>query len=141
VAVDANGNLFVADWYNLRIRKIAADTGVISTVAGNGTNGLSGDGGPATEATLGYPTGMTLDALGNLFIVDWGNNRIRRVAATTGVITTVAGTGRLEFSGDNGPATAAGLCNPDGAAVDSNANLFIADTRHNRVRIVRGPLP
>jgi sugar lactone lactonase YvrE len=134
VAVDAAGNLFIADTYNNRIREVSA-SGVITTVAGTGTSGYSGDGGPATSAQLAHPSGVAVDGAGNLFIVDTDNHRIRKVS-TLGVITTVAGNGSLGYSGDNGPATSANLYFPSGVAVDGAGNLFIADTYTNRIREV-----
>jgi sugar lactone lactonase YvrE len=136
VAVDAPGNLFIADAGNKRIRRVAATTGIVTTVAGNGTAGFSGDGGPATGAALNAPFGMVVDASGNLFIADQGNQRVRRVAAATGIITTVAGNGREDFSGDGGAATNAGLRNPSGLAFDASGNLLIADTFNQRIRRV-----
>ena len=133
IAVDAFGDLFIADTGNNRVRKVSA-TGVISTVAGNGTKGFSGDGGPATSASLDQPTGVAVDASGNLLVADGGNNRIRKVSAT-GVITTVAG-GGAGAPGDGGPATAASLDQPGGIAVDASGDLFIADTSDNRIREV-----
>jgi uncharacterized protein (TIGR03437 family) len=132
VAVDAAGNLYIADAGNNRIRKVS--NGVITTVAGNGTQGSGGDGGPATSAQLYYPWGVAVDSAGNLYIADRGNNRIRKVS--NGVITTVAGTGTYGFSGDNGPATSAQLYDPQGVAVDSAGNLYIADTGNSHVRRV-----
>src|SRR5439155_1734201 len=136
VALDAAGNLFSADWDNARIRRVDAGTGTITTVAGTGTYGFSGDGGPATAAELGAPTGVALDAAGNLFIADWGNARIRRVDAATATITTVAGTGTHGFSGDGGPATVAELYLPSGVVLDGAGNLFIADLGNARIRRV-----
>ena len=136
LAVDSAGNLFIADTGNQRVRRVDAITGVITTVAGTGTRGFSGDGGPATHAQLDTPVGVAVDAAGNLFIADDTNNRIRKVDVTTGVITTVAGTGTGGFSGDGGPATGAQLAAPIGVAVDAAGNLFIADTGNQRVRRV-----
>lgn len=99
IAVDVNGNIYVADESNQRIRKITASTGDISTVAGNGTAGYSGDGGAATSAELDYPIAVALDLLGNLYIADQGNSVIRKVTVATGVISTVAGNGTLGYSG------------------------------------------
>ncbi len=127
VAVDATGNLFIADTYNERIRKVGTN-GIIITVAGNGTEGYSGDGGAATNAELPYPAGVAVDATGNLFIADSGNNRIRKVG-TNGIITTVAGNGHAGYSGDGGAATNAELNYPAGVAVDATGNLFIADRK------------
>jgi uncharacterized repeat protein (TIGR01451 family) len=132
VAVDGTGNLFIADFGNHRIRKITS-AGIISTVAGDGIPGFSGDGGPATSARLSYPYGVAVDGTGNLFIA--ANNRIRKVTAT-GTISTVAGDGTPGFSGDGGPATFARLSDPRAVAADRNGNLFIADTNNNRIRMV-----
>ena len=138
IAVDQQGNIFIADSQNHRIRKI--DTrGIITTVAGNGERGYSGDGGPAVEASLWKPEGVAVDAFGNLYIADEANDRIRRVDASTGIITTVAGRGRgspAEDVGDGMPASEALLYSPTSVAVDSEGNLFIADSGHNRVRRV-----
>src|ERR1035437_8178345 len=138
VAADAAGNLFIADTFNNRIRKVSAN-GIITTVAGTGARGFGGDGGPATAAQLNYPQGVAVDAAGSLFIADTGNMLIRRVSAN-GILTTVAGiaaaTGAQGFSGDGGPATAAQLNNPKGLAVDAFGNLFIADTGNQRIRQV-----
>jgi uncharacterized protein (TIGR03437 family) len=136
VAVDPAGNLYVADYVNNRIRRIS--NGVITTVAGNGAQGYSGDNGPATAAQLNDPYGVTVDAAGNLYISDSFNERIRKVS--NGVITTMAGSGLTGpsggggFGGDDGPATSARLNSPDGIAVDPSGNLYIADTLNNRVR-------
>jgi sugar lactone lactonase YvrE len=132
VAVDSAGNLYIADTSNQRIRKVSG--GTITTIAGNGIFGFSGDGGPATSASLGTPMGVAVDAAGNLYIADTGNARIRKVSG--GTITTVAGNGVLGFSGDGGPATSASLSEPNGVAVDSAANLYIADPVGQRVRQV-----
>lgn len=134
VAVDASGNLFIADSSNNRIRKVSS-SGIITTVAGNGTAGFSGDGGPATAAELSLPLSVAVDASGNIFIADRGNNRIRMVSAS-GTITTVAGSGNYGFYGDGGPATAAWLYGASGVAVDAFGNLFIADAGNNRIREV-----
>ena len=134
VAVDASGNLFIADTFNYRVRMVSTG-GMITTVAGNGTKGYSGDGGPATAAALNDPTGVAVDASGNIFIADYLNNRIRKVSAS-GIITTVAGNGTEGFSGDGGPAAAAALNNPGGVAVDASGDILIADTYNNRIRKV-----
>jgi sugar lactone lactonase YvrE len=136
VALDASGSLYIADSYNNRIRKVAAGSGIISTVAGNGTAGFLGDGGPATTAGLASPRGVALDPSGNLYITDSGNRRIREVAAGSGIISTVAGNGTGEFSGDGGPATAAGLFSVTSPALDASGNLYIADTYNYRIRKV-----
>ena len=143
VAVDGAGNFYIADGDNHRIRKV--DTaGVISTVAGTGerefrfggfVGGFGGDGGPATEARLWFPSGVAVDGAGHLYIADLGNDRIRKVDSA-GVITTVAGTGEFGSGGDGGPATEARLFSPSGVAVDGAGNLFIADARNDRIRKV-----
>src|SRR5207247_4933002 len=116
VTVDNNGNLLIADTSNHRIRKIGPD-GIITTVAGNGTRILSSDGGPAVLAQLADPSGVVVDAAGNLFIADTNNERVRKVTPD-GMITTVAGNGTQGFSGDGGPAVAAQLAYPNSVAVD-----------------------
>ena len=130
IATDTAGNVYFADTNNQSIREISK--GVITTVAGNGTKGFSGDNGPATSAQLSYPGGVALDAAGNLYITDTANNRIREVSK--GVITTVAGNVAGGFSGDGGPAASAELWNPLGIAVDAAGNLYIADYGNLRVR-------
>jgi sugar lactone lactonase YvrE len=132
VAVDSAGSLYIADFDNNRIRKVS--NGIISTVAGNGESGFSGDNGPATSAQLNYPIGVAVDSAGNLYIADTNNNRIRRVS--NGEITTVAGNGTPGLNGDNGPATIAELYNPFGVAVDAARNIYIADTSNQRIRKV-----
>jgi sugar lactone lactonase YvrE len=136
VAVDNAGNIYIADNENNRIRKVTAETGIITTVAGNGTQGYSGDNGPATSASLFQPDSMVVDSAGNIYIADSENNRIRMVAAGTGIITTVAGNGSFTYSGDNGAATSASLFLPSGVAVDSAGNIYIADFGNNRIREV-----
>ena len=132
LAVDKGGNVYVADNGNYRVRKISSD-GIITTVAGSGTAGFSGDGGPAGSAQLSPVSGLAIDAAGNLLIADFGANRIRRVAAD-GTIATVAGTGDCGLTGDGGAAAMAQICGPTGIAADSAGNLFVADTRNNRIR-------
>ena len=134
VAVDATGNLFIADSGNNRIRKVGIN-GIITAVAGNGTNGYSGDGGAATNAELNDPSGVAVDATGNLLIADFENNVIRKVG-TNGIITTVAGNGTAGYSGDGGAATNAELDNPWDVAVDATGNLFIADVGNDVIREV-----
>ena len=134
VAVDVNGNLYIADSQNNRIRKVPT-SGIISTVAGNGTVNYGGDGGAATAASLSNPVGLALDGTGNLYITDQQNQRIREVS-TAGIITTVAGNGSYGFSGDGGTATGASLANSSGVAVDGSGNFYIADTQNNRIRKV-----
>jgi len=134
VTVDGVGNLYIADTYNQRVRKVLADSGVITTVAGNGASGFSGDGGAATSAELAGPSGTAVDGVGNLYIADSGNNRVREVLASSGVITTVAGNGVFGYAGDGGAATGADLASPAGVTLDGAGNLYIADTYNQRVR-------
>lgn len=136
IAIDAGGDVLFTD--GDRIRKIDVTTGLIDAVAGTGTSGFSGDGGPATGALLVQPSSVAANATGDVFIADTGNQRIRRVDAATGVITTVAGDGAPSFSGDGGSAIAASLLSPQGVAVDGAGNLVIADTENHRVRRVVG---
>jgi sugar lactone lactonase YvrE len=131
VATDTTGNMLIADTWNNRIRKVDTN-GIISTVAGIGTSGSSGDGGAATNASLYWPYAVALDSFGDLFIAEYGNNRVRKVD-TNGVITTVAGGGA---GGDGGMATNALLKRAVGVAVDTAGNLFIADMGNNRIRKV-----
>ena len=135
VALDSSGNIYIADSVNERIRKVTASTGIISTVAGNGTAGYSGDGGLATSAKLFSPGDVAVDSFGNIYIADTENHRIRKVTFSTGVISTIAGNGTSGYSGDGGPATNAELYYPGGVALDSAANVYITDLT-NRVRKV-----
>lgn len=134
LALDAEGNLYIADSGNNRILKVGLD-GTIRTVAGAGTAGFSGDGGPAPKAQFTEPTGVAVDAAGALFIADTGNNRVRRVS-TDGIITTVAGTGAKGFSGDGGTAVKAQLSRPTGVAIGPDGALYIADSGNDRIRKV-----
>jgi hypothetical protein len=135
VFVDSNGNIFIADTANNRIREVTASNGNINTIAGDGTAGYTGDGSAATGAELKGPTGVSLDVKGNIYITDSGNNVIRMVD-TTGTISTVAGNGTAGFSGDNtGPATSAELWSPWGAFVDFLGNLFISDQQNDVIRV------
>jgi uncharacterized protein (TIGR03437 family) len=131
VALDGAGSLYVADSSNRRIRKIA--NGTITTIAGIGVEGFSGDGGPATGAMLGRPVALATDAAGNLYYVDSTQQRIRKIAAN-GIITTLAGNGLNGFAGDGGPALSASMSFPLGIAVDRSLNIYIADAGNNRVR-------
>ena len=117
------GNVLIADWGNNRIRRVDGTTGIITTVAGTGTDGFSGDGGPATNAELDWPHNVSVDDSGNLFIADSLNHRIRRVDGDTGIITTIAGTGTEGFSGDGGLATSAELDFPMDVKVDGSGSL------------------
>ncbi len=132
VALDSAGNIYVADAGNYRVRKIAI-TGAITTVAGNGSPGYSGDGFLAASAQLSTITGVAADAIGNVYIADSGNNRIRKVAST-GIITTVAGNGLAGYSGDGGPAVNAQLSSPSGVASDFSGTLYVGDSNNHRVR-------
>jgi len=136
VAVDSAGNIYIADFWNCRIRKVTASTGYISTVAGDGTCGYNGDNITATSAELYHPNNVAVDSAGNIYIADSGDYRVRKVTASTGKISTVAGDGTYGFSGDNGPATSAELYFPDGLAVDSSGNIYIADYWNDRIRVV-----
>jgi uncharacterized protein (TIGR03437 family) len=132
MAVDSAGNLFFVDSGNQMVRKIS--NGMITSVAGIWSSGFSGDGGPATSAQFSNPMGVALDSAGSLYIADYQNYRIRKV--TNGVITTIAGTGKSEFSGDSGPATSAGLSLPASLVVDASGNVFFSDITANRVRVL-----
>ena len=136
IVSDASGNLYIADWSGLVWR--ISSTGSITKFAGGGPNagaGLVGDGGPATNAILSYPTGVAVDSAGNVYIADTAHDRIRKVSGAT--ITTVAGPGSTNGTlGDGGPATSATLSSPAAIALDATGNLYIADTGHNRIRRV-----
>ena len=136
VAIDATGNTYVADTANHRIRKITP-AGIVSTVAGNGAAGFSGDGAIATAASLNQPVGVAVDSAGNIYIADQLNNRVRKVTPA-GIITTFAGTGTAGAAGDGASATSAQLNSPAGLAIDSAGNLLIADSGNNLVRKVAG---
>jgi sugar lactone lactonase YvrE len=150
VAVDSAGNLYIADTQNHRIRKVTAD-GIISTIAGSSATtsnsgccspsqgGFSGDGGSAVEAQLSYPIDVAVDSAGNVFIADWGNNRIRMVTPH-GIITTVAGDGTTGYSNDDGPASRAALSGPVALAVDGAGNVYVVDGGNNAIRMLR-PVP
>ncbi len=134
VAVDGAGNLYIADTYNHRIRKVSTD-GIISTIAGTGNSGFGGDGGPGTAAMLSYPTGIAVAGDGTLYIADTRNHRVRTLA-TDGTITTVAGTGAAGFNGDGGPAVLARLNSPRDVAVSLEGALYIVDRENRRIRMV-----
>ena len=139
VAVDRAGNLYFADAGNNRVRKLDRTSGVVTTIAGTGVSGFSGDGGSALAARLDGPTGIALDPAGNLYIADGttgGHNRIRKVDAGTSVITTITGNGSQRFSGDGGLATQAQFHSLGGLATDASGNLYIADNYNNRIRMV-----
>ncbi len=134
LAVDSLNNLYLADTHNQRIRKITATTGLITTIAGTGSRGQSGDNTAASTAQLALPHGLTIDPAGNLYLADTANHRIRRIDATTGIITTIAGNGTQGFSGDTGPAIAAHLDSPRSATISPATQLTLADTNNQRVR-------
>jgi hypothetical protein len=134
ITMDASNNLYITDNCNFRIRKVNLSTGVITNVAGNGSNAFSGDGGQATAASLSYPRDVVLDYSGNLYVVDCNNNRIRKCVLSTGIITTIAGTGAAGTTGDGGPATAATITLPPRAVFDGGSNLYIADQTNNKIR-------
>jgi protein gp37 len=136
MTVDSAGDLFIADQDNNVVREVVKDTGDIITVAGNGTDGYTGDKGPATSAELDDPRDLALDSAGDLFIADLKNNVIREVVKATGDIITIAGNGIAGYSGNNGPATSAELNSPRGVAVDSAGNVFFADNPNNVIREV-----
>ena len=134
VAVDSAGNVFIADSGNARIRKVSS-SGIITTVAGNGTQGYAGDGEQATSAELQYPSGIAIDFADNLYIADLGNNRIRKIASN-GIMSTIAGNGVQGYSGDGGSAPNAELNRPNSLSVDSSGNVFVADTHNNVIRLL-----
>ena len=134
VATDRAGNLYIADRYHNRVRRVTP-AGVISTFAGTGEFGSSGDGAAATAARLAYPAGLAIDASNNLYVSEQGSSRIRRISAA-GIISTIAGNGTPGFSGDGGPATEASLNTPAGLAFDAAGNLYIADSANQRIRMV-----
>ena len=134
VAVDRQGNLYIADTMNHRIRRVDVTTGVISTIAGTGQHRCTGDGGPAVAATLNEPAALAVDGRGNLYIADQSNNRVRKVDLNTGIITTVAGTGETGYTGDGMLAIEAGLSGPSGLAIGPDGELYIADTFSGRIR-------
>jgi RHS repeat-associated protein len=135
VAVDADGNLFIADTHNHRVRRVSTD-GIITTVAGTGVYGYSGDGAPATEAQLNWPRSVAVDADGNLFIADTSNHRVRRVSAD-GLIITVAGNGQSGTGADGVPATESHLTHPRYVAVDAYGSLYIGESPLNYRRVRR----
>jgi DNA-binding beta-propeller fold protein YncE len=136
VALDQQGHLYFSEADNHCVRRVEGHSGIITTVAGTGQAGYSGDGGPATQAQLNSPYGIALDAANNLYIVDRLNACIRLVEAATGIIRTIAGTGQAGYSGDGGPALQAQMQEPNDIVLDGKGRAFIADVRDHRVRVV-----
>jgi uncharacterized protein (TIGR03437 family) len=138
VAVDAAGDVYIADTGNGRVLEVTPVGSITktTTVAGTGVNGYSGDGGPAASAQLNNPYGVALDAAGNIYITDTNNQRVRMVSAATGIITTVAGTGRSGYAGDGGPSTSAQLSFPRGILVDASGNIYVSDAQNNVIRLL-----
>jgi trimeric autotransporter adhesin len=134
IAVGPAGNIYIAEWTNIISRVREVSNGIITTIAGNGTQGFSGDNGPATRAQLSTPVSLAADQVGNIYIADYQNSRVRKVS--NGVITTIAGNGTAGFGGDNGPAIGAQLNGPSAVAVDSAGMLYIADIWNHRIRKV-----
>ena len=134
IAMDSEGNQYIADKYNHRIRKIDALTKVVSTIAGTGESGYSGDGGLATSAQLDKPTNISVDLAGNVYLVDENNHCVRKIDKQTGLITTLAGDGTAGYSGDGSLATNARLDSPWGVLVDKNNHIYITDRGNHRVR-------
>jgi len=134
VSVDRDGNVYIGDWDNGRIRKVDIATNIVTTIAGNGVIGYSGDGGPATGAMISKPSAICFDRCGNLYFTDEDSSIVRLIDASTQIITTIAGNGIAGFSGDGGPASAASFNHPDGICIDTAGNLYIADYYNQRVR-------
>ena len=139
ITVDGQGRVYLADTYNHRIRRIDPAASTVTTIAGDGTKGFSGDGGPATAAALALPRDLELGPDGRLYIADTDNHRIRVIDLTTGIITTFAGNGQATFAGDGGNLLAASFSRPFGIAFDRDGNLYVADTFNNRIRKVVRP--
>jgi sugar lactone lactonase YvrE len=141
LALDSAGNLYIADTGNHRIRKLGAATGILTTVAGDGVQSFSGDNGPATAASIDSPRGIALDSAGNLYLADTHNQRVRKVGALTGAISTIAGVSGATsapqpFGGDNGPDAMATLALPRGLALDAAGDVYLADTANQRIRVL-----
>lgn len=136
LATDASGNLFIADLNNNRIREVSV-SGAITTVAGNGTDGYAVDGQAATSSGISNPAAVAIDAAGNIYVADSGHNIVRKVSATTNLMTAIAGYSLSTFTGDKGPATAAGLYGPYALTIDVKGNLYVADIFHHRIREIQ----
>ncbi len=142
MAVDSQGNIYIAD-DSQRIREVFASTGDIFTIAGNGLAGYSGDGGPATSASINltWITGLAVDSAGNVYFTDNQNNRVRKITAATGLISTVAGTYNFGYAGDGGPATSAQLNYPLGLTLDNAGNLYLSEANNNVIREISANPP
>jgi len=138
LVIDKEGNLYFSDTGNNRIRKINTKNGIITTIAGSGNDGMTKDGVLATRAKLSNPLGLAIDKNGDLFFVDRGTSRVRKIELSSGIVTTIAGNGKSGFSGDDGPAKDAKLSNPTGIAFDKLGNLYIVDRGNNRIRKISG---
>jgi len=138
LALDGKGNLYISDTGNERIRKVNLSTNIITTIAGTGETGFIGDGVQATKAQLANPLGLAFNKTGDLYVVDRGNNRVRKINISTGTITTVAGTGKSGFSGDGELAKNAKLSNPTGLAFNKAGDLYVVDRGNNRIRKISG---
>ncbi len=134
MATDKAGNVYICDFLNSRIRMVDASTGIITTFAGTGSGGYNGDNIAATAANVNIPTGIAVDTMGNVYIADYQNHRVRKVPISTGIITTVAGDGTGAYNGDNIAATSAELQDPEGVSTDDSGNVYIADTYNYRIR-------
>jgi streptogramin lyase len=136
VEIGPDGALYICEVQNHRVRRLDPKSGALTTVAGSGTKGYAGDGGPATKAQLNEPYEVRFDKGGNMLFVEMQNQLVRKVDATSGTISTVAGTGQKGFSGDGGPATKATFSSPHSIALDGEDNLYIADIGNHRIRKV-----
>ena len=134
VEIGPDGALYITEVRNHRVLRLDRERGQLTTVAGNGTKGYSGDGGPATEAQLNEPYEVRFDRAGNMIFVEMQNHVIRKVDAKTGVISTIAGTGKQGFGGDDGPATKAQFSNPHSIALDAEDHIYVADITNHRIR-------
>ena len=136
IALDAPGNVYITDTASHRIRKVTVSTGIITTIAGTGSSGYNGDGIVATSAQLNFPYDVALDGSGNVYFTDYANHRVRKVTVSTGIMTTIAGTGSSGYNGDGIVATSAQLTNPFGIALDGPGNVYFTDYANRRVRKV-----
>lgn len=135
VFFDSHSSMYIVDWANNRIRKIDKSTNELTTIVGTGTAGYNGDNIPAKTASISHPGRMFIDSIDNIYFADAGNNRVRKIDASTGIITTIAGNGTASYSGDGGPATAAALNGPEGVYVNSSG-VYITDFENHVVRKV-----